>query len=76
MSSIALLVTVRREFASRYYKNLAAYEPFNITLVTDTNDALEVVANRDNPIDVLVLDNGLDRSFEFITELRHAYPPS
>ncbi len=74
MSSIALLVTVRREFASRYYKNLAAYEPFNITLVTDTNDALEVVANRDNPIDVLVLDNGLDRSFEFITELRHAYP--
>jgi DNA-binding response OmpR family regulator len=74
MKKIAVLVTVRREFASRYYKNLVAYEPFNLTLVTDTNDALEVVGSRDNPIDVLVLDNGLDRSFEFITELRHDYP--
>lgn len=74
MNRISVLVTVRRDFASRYYKNLSAYEPFNLTLVTDTNDAFEAVRSRDNPIDVLVLDNGLDRSFEFITELRHTFP--
>lgn len=74
MSRISVLVTVRREFASRYYKNLSAYDPFNITLVNETTDALDALHNQENPIDVLVLDNELDRSFEFISELRHDYP--
>ncbi|MBK9747846.1 MAG: hypothetical protein IPO91_13825 [Chloroflexi bacterium] len=74
MSRISVLVTVRREFASRYYKNLSAYDPFNITLVNETTDALDALHNQENPIDVLVLDNELDRSFEFMSELRHDYP--
>ncbi len=74
MSRIAVLVAVRREFANRYYKNLSAYDPFNITLVNETVEALDELNNQENPVDVLVLDNGLDRSFEFINELRHEFP--
>ncbi|MBE2270836.1 MAG: GAF domain-containing protein [Anaerolinea sp.] len=74
MNQIAVLVIIRRDFASRYYKNLSQYEPFNLTLVTDINDALEVLSNPDTPIDVLVLDNALDRSTEFISEVRHKSP--
>ncbi len=74
MSNIDVLVTVQREDASRYYKNLSAYSDFNIQLVSDTRDALDTLADRDQHIDVLVLDNNLEHAFELITELRHTYP--
>ena len=74
MSNIDVLVTVQREDASRYYKNLSAYSDFNIQLVSDTRDALDTLADRDQHIDVLVLDNNLEHAFDLITELRHSYP--
>src|SRR5215468_6517124 len=43
-------------------------------MVSDTGDAFNILADRDQHIDVLVLDNGLGYIYEFIQDLRHSYP--
>jgi hypothetical protein len=74
VASIHLLVAVRREHASRYYKNLTANPEFHVNIVSDTRDALEALADRDKQVDVLVVDNGIGRVFDLVNELRHTYP--
>src|SRR4051794_9246723 len=74
MAHTDLLVTVRREHASRYFQNLSTQPDFRVKLVTNIPDALELIADRDKHIDVLVLDNGLERVFEVVTDLRHTHP--
>jgi hypothetical protein len=74
MSNIDVLVAVRREDASRYYKNLSAYQDFRLQIVSDIGDAFNILADRDQHIDVLILDNNLGNIFEFINELRLSYP--
>jgi GAF domain len=74
MSAIDVLLAVRREHASRFHKNLSAYPDFHVQIVSDTRDALDTLADPDNHVDVLVLDNGLGYVYEFISELRHSYP--
>ncbi|MEO8611223.1 MAG: GAF domain-containing protein [Chloroflexota bacterium] len=74
MSNVDVLVAVQRENASRYYKNLSAYKDFRVQMVSDTGDAFNILADRDQHIDVLVLDNGLGYIYEFIQDLRHSYP--
>lgn len=74
MNAVDVLVAVRREHASRYYKSLSAQKNFRVQIVSDTGDALNALADRDQHVDVLVLDNGLAHIFEFVAELRHSYP--
>jgi hypothetical protein len=74
MTNVDVLVAVQREDAGRYYKNLSAYKDFKVQIVSDTGDALNILADRDQHIDVLVLDNSLGHVFEFINELRLSYP--
>lgn len=74
MASIDVLVVVGREDASRFYKNLSAYKDFHVQMVSDLGDALAVLADRDQHIDVLVIDSRMGHTFEFIAELRLSYP--
>ena len=74
MSNVDVLAAVRRDNASRYYKNLSAYKDFRVQMVSDTGDAFNILADRDQHIDVLVLDNGLAYIYEFIQDLRHSFP--
>lgn len=74
MASIDVLVVVRREDASRFYKNLSAYPDFHVQLVSDLGDALVILADRNQHVDVLVVDNRMGHTFEFIAELRQTYP--
>ncbi len=74
MPSIDVLIVVRREDASRFYKNLSAYPDFRVQLVSDLGDALNILADRHQHVDVLVVDNRMGHTFEFITELRQSYP--
>lgn len=74
MANVDVLVAVRRENAGRFHKGLSAYKDFRVQIVSDTRDALDVLADRDKHVDVLVLDNGLGYIFEFIADLRHSYP--
>ncbi len=69
---INILVTIRRERAADYYKALSSYRDFRVRLITSTQEALELL--RDQPHDVLILDNEMDGAFEFIGDLRHSYP--
>jgi CheY-like chemotaxis protein len=74
MAQTDVLITVRREHASRYFKSLSTYPDFRVKLVTSTADALELLADREKHVDLLVLDNAMDQVFELVTELRQIYP--
>jgi hypothetical protein len=74
MAYTDILVTVRRENASRYFQNLSAQPEFRVKLVTNIPDALELIADRDKHFDLIVFDNGLERVFEIVTDLRHTHP--
>jgi len=74
MAQIDVLITVRREHASRYFKSISAYQDFRVKLVTSTTDALELLADREKHVDLLVLDNALEHVFELVNELRQTYP--
>ena len=74
MAYTDILVTVRRENADRYFKQLSAYKEFRVRLVTNIPDTLELLADRDKHVDLVVLDNGLAGSFELVNDLRHSYP--
>lgn len=71
---VDILVAVRRENASRYYKDLSVQEDFHVQIVSDAKDALDVLADRDKHIDVFVVDNNLGHVYELILELRQSYP--
>ncbi len=74
MPSIDLLVAVRREHAARYYKNLSAQKDLKVEIVSNTHDALDILADRDKHVDVFVVDNGLGDTDDLIADLRHTYP--
>jgi hypothetical protein len=74
MTQIDLLVAVRRDNASRYYKQLSTNHDLRTNLVTEAHEALEVLQDNERPVDVLVLDNGLPKAFDLIDEIRHTYP--
>lgn len=74
MAMTDVLIAVLREDASRYYKNLSLHKDLRLQIVSDKRDALNILADRDKHIDVLVIDNRLGNVFEFIAELRHTYP--
>ncbi|MFN8376082.1 MAG: GAF domain-containing protein [Anaerolineae bacterium] len=74
MASIDLLVAVRREQAARYYKNLSPQKDIKVEIVSDTQDALDILADRDKHVDVFVVDNGLGSTDDLIADLRHTYP--
>lgn len=74
MTVIDVLTVVRREDASRYYKNLAAYPELHVQIVSSQNDAAAALADQNKHIDILVIDSQLGSVFDFINELRITYP--
>ncbi|MGQ9888709.1 MAG: GAF domain-containing protein [Aggregatilineales bacterium] len=74
MSFIDVLVAVRREDASRYYKNMTTYPELRVQIVSTTADAAAVLADQNKHVDILVIDNQLGGVFSFISELRLSYP--
>ncbi|MFN8564779.1 MAG: GAF domain-containing protein [Anaerolineae bacterium] len=74
MAHTDILVTVRREHASRFFQNLSTQADFRVRLVTNIPDAVALLDDRDKHIDLLVLDNGLEHAFETVTELRRKHP--
>jgi DNA-binding response OmpR family regulator len=74
MAHTDILITVRREHANRFFKSLSTYQDFRVKLVTTIPDTLELLADRDKHVDLLVLDNTLDNIYELVNDLRHTYP--
>lgn len=74
MAQTNLLVTVREENAERFRRNFAAYPDVRITLVTALPETLARLSKRDQQIDALVLDNGLEGVYDIISDLRPVHP--
>ena len=74
MPAIDVLVAVLRDDASRYHKSLSANKDFRVQIVSDQRDALDILDNKDDHVDVIVLDNRLGGIYDFVTEVRHSYP--
>ncbi len=74
MTSINVLVAVRRENANRYYKGLSSQQNFQTEIVSAIQDVHDALANTDKHVDVLILDNGLGAVHELIDEVRLTHP--
>jgi DNA-binding response OmpR family regulator len=74
MSVIDVLVAVLREDASHYHKGLSINKDFRLQIVSDKRDALSILDNKDDHVDVVILDNRLGGVYDFVSELRHSYP--
>jgi hypothetical protein len=74
MASVNVLVAVTRDDASRFHKNLSAHEDFRVEMVSNLNDALNILADRDRRVDVFVVDSRMGYVHELILELRQSYP--
>ncbi len=74
MNSTNVLVAVRREQASRYYKALGNQQNFSTDIVSALQDVQDALADRDKHVDVLVLDNALGAVYELIDEVRLSHP--
>ena len=73
-SAVNILIAVPREDASRYHKSLSANKDFHLQIVSDRHDAWNILTDRDQYIDVLVIDQRMGDVFEFIGDVRHSYP--
>lgn len=74
MTAIHILIAVQRDDAARYHKNLSVHKDFRVQIATSTQDALEVLADKEQQVDVFIIDNSLGNTFELINDLRHSYP--
>ncbi len=74
MASVDVLVAVRREDASRFYKNLTTQTEFRVQMVFDLREAMATLSDPAQHVDVLVLDSQLGQVFAFINDLRLSFP--
>jgi putative methionine-R-sulfoxide reductase with GAF domain len=74
MSIVNILAAVRSEHSGRYQKHLASYKDFKVHVVSTSQEVITGLDNREQRIDVLVLDNGLGFVFELVEEIRNRHP--
>lgn len=74
MTHADILVTVRSKNAARYEQHLAAYPELRVRITRSLDQALNVLADHNRPVDLLVLDNGMSGVFELVADLRQTYP--
>lgn len=74
MSQIDVLLAIHREDAKRYYQNLNQHKDLRPQIVTTAQEVMEILGNDSQRVDVLVLDNRLEDSFELVEDVRHTYP--
>jgi hypothetical protein len=74
MAHADILVTVRSKHAARYAQLLSGYPELRVRVSRSLDQALDLLADRSHPVDLLVLDNGLSGVFELVADLRQTYP--
>lgn len=74
MATVDIAIAVPQDQATRFRENLATYENFNLHITTDVSDALALIADRDQHIDVFVIENSMGDVFTLVGELRQNYP--
>lgn len=75
MASIDLLAAVRQADTKRYYKNLSQVDDFYVQVVSTSDDAIDILEDRDSHVDVLVIDNNLEEDVVgLVMDIRKRYP--
>lgn len=74
MAAVDILMAIKRDDAARYHENLKIHEGFQIQVCHSIEDALGILSSGQQHVDILVVDNRLDRAFASIAELRQTYP--
>ncbi len=74
MANTDVLIAVPDSEASRYYKSLSVHDNLSVQIATNLGDALEIVADRDQRIDVFVVEQRMGDVFALVGELRQNYP--
>lgn len=67
-------MVVRDHDAERFTQNLHGYDDIAPTVITSLDEAVSIIADRSRHVDVFVVDNNIDGTFELISELRQTYP--
>lgn len=74
MAQTDILITVRPEHARRFFTQMSTHNQFRLRMATTIDDALALLADRDEHVDLVVLDNGFDGTLEIVNKLRQTYP--
>jgi hypothetical protein len=74
MSAIHILAAVHPNEAPHFHQQLCAQENFQVEIVTGRRDALDWLDERQQQIDILIIDNRLGGAHQLLAELRQAYP--
>jgi hypothetical protein len=74
MASTQILAALEEDKSKRYYEHMSKSGEFGVQIVNSLKDALGVIEDRDQHVDVLVLDNELHRAFDFVDAIRKKYP--
>lgn len=74
MASIHVLAAVSSARARMYHTELSADPELSVQVCSDKADALDLIADRDHHVDILVIDNALGDVFDFVGQIRQNYP--
>ena len=69
-----LLAVVHTDSAERFHAELDSFAEFEVVLSTDKNDAVAIMGEDNRRLDVIVVDEQLGDSNNFINYIRHKYP--
>lgn len=69
-----LLAAIPEGRAPAYESYFEKRKDMRVHVVSQISDAVAFLADREHSVDVLVLDNALDRAYDLVTQLRHTYP--
>jgi len=74
MAPIDILAALRQDRIKRYQDNLCDYADFVFQFSSDLTEAMALIADTDHHIDLLIVDNDLDTTHDFVKTLRQKYP--
>ncbi|MEM6281749.1 MAG: GAF domain-containing protein [Chloroflexota bacterium] len=72
--TIDILVAVPQQDAGRYFKNMRQHDEFRVRIVSELDDLMGDLANKDHQTDILVLSQDIPGATELINDLRGGYP--
>ncbi|HRF95069.1 MAG TPA: hypothetical protein PLZ51_07740 [Aggregatilineales bacterium] len=65
-ATVDILLTIPSEQAKRYHSGLVGQPGFTLQIVHTMDDALEILGDKDNHVDVFVIDQALGDTFFFL----------
>ena len=71
---VEILVAVPKQNAKRYFQHLREQQDFHVRIVTEIQDALDDLSDRDTQTDVFVLNQAFANTNKLINQLRLSYP--